>query len=291
MKPPAGRARSAAALASAAITLVAIWSYTPAGAQPTLDPWDGSAFTGPVGDVTSATAVFSGTFKHKPPAQIDSIKLDVAPSPDDPQGACEPMPPAQTSTSTSTTTPSASTPTTVSTSTDPPFSSIDFSFDVHFECNGFYDAIATANDSLDPNPGVIVLKHVHVAVSPPPASGPGTTDALVVDGTPGSVPGNNAGGSAPASGQTSGAGGATHFDEPTTLAADEGEVGAGDPLAALPGGNTIQRFAGSGGAGLVKPFAAALDLGVWALLLLFLTRRAASAERAAALTIELEHPS
>ena len=94
----------------------------------------------------------------------------------------------------------------------------------------------------------------------------------------------------PGGGPASGPAATAHFDE-TTLAADEGEQGANDPLAALPGGGTIQRFAGHDGAGLIKPFAAALDLAVWAGLLLFLTRRAASAARADALTVELEHPS
>jgi hypothetical protein len=129
------------------------------------------------------------------------------------------------------------------------------------------------------------------------ASVPVTTgQALVVDATPGSVPGNSGGGggggSTPADGApaTAPTGGDQHFDE-TTLAADEGEPGANDPVAALPGGDTIQRFAGHDGAGLVKPFAAALDIAVWAGLLLFLTRRAAGAERAAALVVELEHPT
>jgi hypothetical protein len=83
--------------------------------------------------------------------------------------------------------------------------------------------------------------------------------------------------------------GVQHFDDSTTLAADEGEPGSGD--LALPGAGTIQRFAGRDGAGLIKPFAAALDLAVWAGLLLFLTRRAAGAARADALALELEHSS
>jgi hypothetical protein len=84
-------------------------------------------------------------------------------------------------------------------------------------------------------------------------------------------------------------GGEQHFDTASTLAADEGEPGEGD--FALPGAGTIQRFAGRDGAGLVKPFAAALDLAVWAGLLLFLTRRAATADRAERLAVHLEHPS
>ena len=113
-----------------------------------------------------------------------------------------------------------------------------------------------------------------------------TSEALAVGGSTTGAPGRSvAGVAAP---QGSGGTGEQHFDE-TTLAADEGEPGAGD--LALPGGDTIQRFAGREGAGLIKPFAAALDLGVWAALLLFLTRRAAKAERAAALAIEVEHPA
>jgi hypothetical protein len=112
-----------------------------------------------------------------------------------------------------------------------------------------------------------------------------TSEALVVGGSTTGTPGKRVGG-VPAPRTDSGGTGVQHFDE-TTLAADEGEPGSGD--LALPGGDTIQRFAGRDGAGLIKPFAAALDLGVWAGLLLFLTRRAASAERAAVLAIELEH--
>src|SRR5205823_4461081 len=61
-----------------------------------------------------------------------------------------------------------------------------------------------------------------------------TAAALTVDGTPGSVSGSGSG----SGGGGSGAGGPTHYDS-TTLAADEGEPGGDDPLAALPGGNTI----------------------------------------------------
>jgi hypothetical protein len=86
----------------------------------------------------------------------------------------------------------------------------------------------------------------------------------------------------------SGGTGVQHFDD--TLAADEGELGAGDPLANVPGGDTVQRFVGGEeGSGLVKPSAVALNIAVWAALLLFLTRRAARAERADRLAIQLEH--
>jgi hypothetical protein len=122
-----------------------------------------------------------------------------------------------------------------------------------------------------------------VIAGPTPNSSAGGTGGASGGGT-----GRRGGSSAQDSG-TSG-GGATHFEEPTTLAADEGELGAADPLGGLPGGATIQRF-GRSGAGLLKPFAAALDLGVWAGLLLFLTRRAAREERADRLFVELEHPA
>jgi hypothetical protein len=112
-----------------------------------------------------------------------------------------------------------------------------------------------------------------------------TAQALVVDGTPGSVGGNSGRPSGGGGGQ---GGGTPHFDE-TTLAADEGEPGSGD--FALPGAGAIQRFAGRDGAGLVKPFAAALDLAVWAGLLLFLTRRAKGAAREEELAVEFERPS
>jgi hypothetical protein len=112
-----------------------------------------------------------------------------------------------------------------------------------------------------------------------------TSEALNVGANPTGTPGQSVGG-VPAPRADSGGSGVQHFDD--TLAADEGEPGEGD--FAVPGGDTIQRFAGRDGAGLVKPFAAALDLAVWAGLMLFLTRRAASAERAAVLAIELEHP-
>jgi hypothetical protein len=113
-----------------------------------------------------------------------------------------------------------------------------------------------------------------------------SSEALVVSGGTGGG-GRSVGGiPAPQSPAQSPGDGTQHFDE-TTLAADEGEPGEGD--LALPGAGTIQRFAGREGAGLIKPFAAALDLAVWAGLLLFLTRRAKRAAREDALAIELEH--
>lgn len=134
------------------------------------------------------------------------------------------------------------------------------------------------------------LRKAPVPTNPPLASTPiTTTDALVVGGTGGSVPSNSNRGSSGGGAGDQTPGGPTHFDEPSTLAADEGEPGSGD--LALPGAGAIQRFAGRDGAGLVTPFAAALDLAVWAGLLLFLTRRAANAARADALTVELEHLS
>jgi hypothetical protein len=112
-----------------------------------------------------------------------------------------------------------------------------------------------------------------------------TSEALAVGG------GSNAGTGRSVTGQPAPQApgdGNQHFEQ-TTLAADEGEPGSGD--LALPGAGTIQRFAGRDGAGLIKPFAAALDLAVWAGLLLFLTRRAARAARADALAVEFEHSS
>ena len=112
-----------------------------------------------------------------------------------------------------------------------------------------------------------------------------TSEALAVGG------GSNAGTGRSVTGQPAAqppGDGNQHFEE-TTLAADEGEPGSGD--LALPGAGTIQRFAGRDGAGLIKPFAAALDLSVWAGLLLFLTRRAARAARADALAVEVEYSS
>ena len=126
------------------------------------------------------------------------------------------------------------------------------------------------------------------ASSPPVVTG----GALTVGG-PGST--GASGGSVGRSGATPfsdpGAGGTgTAYYDTTTLAADEGEPGD-DALSGVPGGGAIQRFAGHDGAGLLKPFAAALDLGVWAALPLFLTRRAAKAERAALLAVQLERAS
>lgn len=66
--------------------------------------------------------------------------------------------------------------------------------------------------------------------------------------------------------------------------ADEGPEPGGDAL----GNGAVQRFTGHDGAGVLKPFAAAMNLGVWAALLLFLTRRAAKAERAALLGVDVE---
>jgi hypothetical protein len=75
--------------------------------------------------------------------------------------------------------------------------------------------------------------------------------------------------------------GAQHYD--TTLPGDDEASGQAEP-----GGDTIQRFDDDAGAGLIKPFAGALNLGVWAALLLFLTRRAATADRAALQSIHVE---
>ncbi|MEY2448176.1 MAG: hypothetical protein QOH79_1652 [Acidimicrobiaceae bacterium] len=147
-------------------------------------------------------------------------------------------------------------------------------------------ATLTVNDTNVPTSGASYFYKVETLRKSPngnlTSSPVVTSAALVVAGGTGG--GGRSVGGVPAA-RTSG--GASHFDEPSTLVADEGEPGSGD--FAVPGGATIQRFAGREGAGLVKPFAAALDLAVWAGLLLFLTRRAKSAERALSLELELEH--
>jgi len=86
---------------------------------------------------------------------------------------------------------------------------------------------------------------------------------------------------------------ATAVFDPPTLAGDEPGVNEppsipADPTA--PRASTTQRFSGSGrpGEGLVKPFATALVLGVWAALFLFLSRRAARLDPHAR-PIEVEH--
>ena len=126
------------------------------------------------------------------------------------------------------------------------------------------------------------------------SSPPMVTSGPLTIGGPRSASGGSTGakaGGGKAAAPDPGAGGTgSVFYDPTTLAADEGEPGD-DALSGVPGGGTIQRFAGHAGAGLLKPFAAALDLGVWAGLLLFLTRRASKAERAALLALELEASS
>jgi hypothetical protein len=121
----------------------------------------------------------------------------------------------------------------------------------------------------------------------PLASTPLTTAAaLRVSGGGGGGGQVSSGGGGGVGGQRPGSG-TQHFDE-TTLAADEGEPGEDD--LALPGAGAIQRFAGRAGAGLIKPFAAALNIAMWAALVLYFTRRAASQAREDALSVELEDP-
>jgi hypothetical protein len=378
--------------------LASIWSPRTRAEAQTTDPWSGSGFTRPDNYGTSTDAVFTGVFKHTPPAPIASVELAVDFASGDSHSAkCEPAPSTQTHTyeTATTTTVEPSTTEPATTTTQPSGSSkVDFSFDFTFICNGTYDLVATARveDQSGRTPGplkkALTASSVRIAIAPPsptafqaadngnrtvtlswsppqsyghapgpppdfqgyrvsrrdagggtfgeigttgpegltltdssiPPSGgsylyqvetlrkfasspPVTTTAALVVGGPSQNSSGGAGGTggasgggaakrAPSGGQDTGAsgGGATHFDPPSTLAADEGELGASDPLGGVPGGATIQRF-GRSGAGLVKPFAAALDLGVWAGLLLFLTRRAARDERAErlALTVELEH--
>ena len=155
------------------------------------------------------------------------------------------------------------------------------------------DALTFADTSIPASGGAFVyeVEAVRRFASSAALATNGTLDI----GAPG-VPGSRAGGSSGGSGGGAaaptttypGAGGTgtAYYDS----LADEGAE-PGDALGGVPGGGAVQRFAGHDGAGLLTPFAAAMNLGVWAGLLLFLTRRAAKAERAALLGVELEHPS
>ena len=149
------------------------------------------------------------------------------------------------------------------------------------------DAASFADSTVPANGGSFFYEVQTLRASPNGvlASAPvATSEALVVGGA--SPGGTVVGHPAPPVSD-----GTTHFDEPTTLVADEGEEGEVGPIGALPGGATIQRFAGRDGAGLLKPVAAALNLGVWAGILLFLTRRAAKDERAMLLQVDFEQPA
>jgi len=117
-----------------------------------------------------------------------------------------------------------------------------------------------------------------------------TSGALTV-GPVGSPGGGSVKGAVTAYDPGSGGTGSQTFD-PATLPGDA-EPGDENPvLPNVPGAQTVQRFVDDhGGAGLVTPVAGALNLGVWAALLLFLTRRAASAERAMLVSVELEDVS
>ena len=134
------------------------------------------------------------------------------------------------------------------------------------------------------------LRKAAVATQEPLVSPPVTTaEALAVGGGGGGGGGSQSGSANGGGGGQQPGSGVQHFDE-TTLA-DDDEPGEGDELAIpipLPGGGAIQRFAGRDGAGLVKPFAAALDLAVWAALVLFLTRRAKAQARVDDLVVEFE---
>lgn len=113
-------------------------------------------------------------------------------------------------------------------------------------------------------------------IAPPNAGSRGGTGSTAAVG----------GGGAPAPTTTDPGAGGTGTAFYDSLA-DEGPEPGGN---ALGSGGAVQRFSGGqDGAGLLTPAAAALNLGVWAGLLLFLTRRAAKAERAALLGVELEH--
>jgi hypothetical protein len=144
------------------------------------------------------------------------------------------------------------------------------------------DTLSFVDSSLPAGGGSYFYKVETLRSSPSGTlrSTPAVTSEPLVVGALAGTSGRSVGGT-PAPNAGSGGTGAMHFDVPSTLAADEGEPGSG--YLTLPGAGTIQRFAGRDGAGLIKPFAAALDLAVWAGLLLFLTRRAASAARVDAL--------
>lgn len=153
------------------------------------------------------------------------------------------------------------------------------------------DALTFTDSTLPPTGGSYVYRVETLRGSPNGvlASTPiSTASALAVAGKGASQGGGSVAGRTPVTADPgSGGTGVQQFDD--TLPADEGELGAGDPVADVPGGDTIQRFAGDDGSGLLKPFGAALNIGVWAALFLFLTRRAARAERADRLAIQIEH--
>ena len=154
------------------------------------------------------------------------------------------------------------------------------------------DALTFADSSIPASGGVFVyeVEAVRKFASSAPLATNGTLDI-----SPPSAGGPRAGGSS--------GGGRAAVPAPTTTdpgaggtgtafydsLADEGPEPGSDALAAPDGGGAVQRFTGQDGAGLLKPVAAAMNLAVWAGLLLFLTRRAAKAERAALLRVELEH--
>jgi hypothetical protein len=153
------------------------------------------------------------------------------------------------------------------------------------------DAATFADTSIPAAGGAFVyeVEAVRKFASSAPLTTSGTLD-IGAPGTSGSrAAGTGGGGAAAPATPDPGAGGTgTAHPDSTTLAADEGDEPGGDALG-VPGGGAVQRFAGHDGAGLLKPVAAAMNLGVWAGLLLFLTRRAVKAERAALLGVELEH--
>jgi hypothetical protein len=152
------------------------------------------------------------------------------------------------------------------------------------------NAVTFADTSIPAAGGAFVyeVEAVRKFASSAPLATSGTLD-IGAPGTSGSrAAGSGGGGAAAPATPDPGAGGTgTAYYDSTTLAADEGDEPGGDALGT--GGGAVQRFAGHDGAGLLKPIAAAMNLGVWAGLLLFLTRRAVKAERAALSGVQLEH--
>jgi len=193
------RIRSVNVLAVAALTLVLMGATAAFGAprshaapaQTSADPWEGSSFTSPSSYSTTTDAVFSGVFRHTPPAPISKVTLHVEFSAtDSPGSGCRPAPSDQTMTY-----PTSSTPTTIDPPPDPPdpstptteqpkqSSDVQFSFQVPFTCNGVYDATATAfiddptGDVPPPLNKSISIVGVRVAVAPPPPASISATDA------------------------------------------------------------------------------------------------------------------
>ncbi|HEX4821974.1 MAG TPA: hypothetical protein VFV00_17350 [Acidimicrobiales bacterium] len=154
------------------------------------------------------------------------------------------------------------------------------------------DALTFADSSIPASGGAFVyeVEAVRKFASSAPLATNGALDISPPGAAAGHGSGSTGGGggaAAPAPATTDPGAGGTGTAYYDSLADEGAEPGSG--ALAAPDGGAVQRFSGKDGAGLLKPFAAAMNLGVWAGLLLFLTRRAAKAERAALLGVELEH--